>query len=44
MTRQEKVVIIGLLLALLLGTAVRRWRHHDHVSAHRDLKSRPVSP
>jgi hypothetical protein len=45
MTRQEKLVIIGLLMALLLGTAVHRWRHHhEHVSTHRDLKSHPGTP
>lgn len=47
MTRQEKLVLLGLLLALLLGTVVRSWRrgggaHGDSLSP--DLKSAPVSP
>ena len=44
MTRQEKFVVIALLGALLLGTAVRAWRRGAMDLPHPALKSGPVSP
>lgn len=47
MTRQEKLVVLGLLVALLLGTVVRSCRRGGGApgdSSSPDLKSTPVSP
>jgi len=44
MTQQEKIVILALLGALLLGAAVRAGRRGGADFPHRALKISPVSP
>lgn len=45
MTRQEKIVVLGLLSALLLGVAVRSCRRGGGVDLpHPSLKTGPLSP
>ncbi len=44
MTRQEKLILAGVLAALLLGAAVRGFRRHGGDLPHPSLKSGPLSP
>lgn len=44
MTRQEKLVVLGLLAALLLGAAVRAFRRGGPDLPHPSLKTGPLSP
>jgi hypothetical protein len=44
MTQQEKLIVLGLLAALLLGAVVRTLRRHQSDLPHPSLKRESLSP